>query len=112
MAWYPFAAFRPVGCEAFPQHDRGLAVLNDLIDFGGSFISLGSIRAIHDETDFNEKTGEMERTGTVLIDFGAILPLAFEGDAASVMQVIDKWCLDKAWAGAVAPAPESARGGW
>lgn len=67
---------------------------HDLIDFGGSFISLRSIRAIHNETEYDSTYLEMRTTGNVLIDFGSGLPLVFEGCAADVIKVINKWHAD------------------
>jgi hypothetical protein len=63
----------------------------DLIDFGGSYISLGAIRAVHNETDYDPDRLAMVETGNVLIDYGAPMPLAFEGDAESVMMLIRQW---------------------
>lgn len=77
--------------------------LHDLVQFGDARISLTSIHAI--VTEPNEP-------GTVYIDYGHGNRIGFEGDIAAVMEVIDKYCLDQALGGAVAPEPESARGGW
>ena len=81
---------------------------HDLVNFGGAFISLTSIHAVIDEVI------DGKPTGAVHINYGHGHQTAFEGDAASVMEIINGWCTDKAWAEAIPPLPKpvTARGGW
>lgn len=58
----------------------------DLVDFGGTYISLSSIHAVQDEM-VDGKT-----TGVVFIEYGPHGARAsFEGTAADVMRVIGAW---------------------
>lgn len=58
----------------------------DLVDFGGTYISLSSIHAVQDEIE------DGKTTGVVFIEYGPHGARAnFEGTAADVMRVIEDW---------------------
>ncbi|WP_028275228.1 hypothetical protein [Arthrobacter sp. I3] len=58
----------------------------DLVDFGGTYISLSSIHAVQDEVE-DDRT-----TGVVFIEYGPHGARAsFEGSAADVMRIIQDW---------------------
>lgn len=58
----------------------------DLVDFGGTYISLSSIHAVIDEMEDDKPTG------VVFIEYGPHGARAgFEGTAAEVMRVIEDW---------------------
>lgn len=60
----------------------------DLIDFGGTYISLTSIHAVIDEMV------EDRHTGVVFIDYGHGSRAQFEGTAREVMRIIETWQKD------------------
>ncbi|WP_104172572.1 hypothetical protein [Arthrobacter sp. Y81] len=63
----------------------------DLVDFGGTYISLSSIHAVIDEMEDNKPTG------AVFIEYGPHGARAgFEGSAKDVMRVIAEWQRDNA----------------
>ncbi|PRB44319.1 hypothetical protein CQ020_03670 [Arthrobacter sp. MYb23] len=58
----------------------------DLVDFGGTYISLSSIHAVVNEME------DQEETGNVFIEYGPNGARAgFEGSAADVMRIIEDW---------------------
>lgn len=58
----------------------------DLVDFGGTYISMSSIHAVQDERL------EGKTTGVVSIEYGPHGARAeFEGSAADVMRIIAEW---------------------
>ncbi|MFF2245159.1 hypothetical protein ACFVTM_13375 [Arthrobacter sp. NPDC058130] len=57
----------------------------DLIDFGGSYISLSSIHAVIDEIEGGLPTGR------VFIDYGHGGRAEFEGSALDVMLIVETW---------------------
>lgn len=58
----------------------------DLVDFGGTYISLSSIHAVQDEME------DGKTTGVVFIEYGPHGARAgFEGTADDVMRVIAEW---------------------
>lgn len=59
---------------------------HDLVSLAGSYISVGAIRSILDEVE------EGEPTGNVLVDTGAVYPVAFQGSAEDVMKIIEEFC--------------------
>lgn len=61
-------------------------MIHDLVHIAGSYISVGSIRAIYNEME------DGQPTGAVLIDTGAVYPVAFAGSAEDVMKVIENFC--------------------
>lgn len=90
-------------------------MIHDLIEIAGSYISLTAINAISDEVptpaDFaRHRVEQLEPpVPMVHIDYGLGSRLTFEGDAATVMKIIDKFCSDRLY-GAAAYAETGVRG--
>jgi hypothetical protein len=61
-------------------------MMHDLVSIAGSYISVGAIRSILDEVE------DGSLTGNVLVDTGAVYPVAFEGSAEDVMKIIEAFC--------------------
>jgi hypothetical protein len=63
-----------------------VTIYHDLVNLAGSYISIGAIRSILDEVE------DGQPTGNVLIDTGAVYPVAFEGSAEDVMKIVEEFC--------------------